>query len=223
MSDDYQDDACQDSQAPGLSTGAKVLLIFLSIFGVLCVACCGGVLWIVNSFEYQESNDDAHTAEVRDRIIDIDIPDRFEPQKSMEADASFVESDLAFYESSDGAESAMGFVKVRSWFIPEKDIAEELKNSETRGNFEDADSEARSYQVDGRDIIVTFSHGTVPEGENVPPDRVGKKWYSVNSMTFVDGSLILFFIVGPEEEFDEEEIENMIQSIRFPNDDAETE
>jgi hypothetical protein len=74
-------------QKPGMSTGTKVLLILGIIFLVLVVLCCGGGLalfWAGASYMKDAFSDDPQVVRrVTGEIVDIEVPDKLQPQFSV--------------------------------------------------------------------------------------------------------------------------------------------
>ena len=79
-------------------------------------------------------------------------------------------------------------------------------------------SEDKNYEVDGKELVFTFAHGELQDGEEIDKADVGKEWYSLQSMIPVNNGMIMFNMTGPEEEFDQAEIDALIESIRFGDD-----
>lgn len=75
-------------QKPGMSTGTKVLLILGIIFLVLVLLCCGGIIvstMVIGSYVSDMVSDDPQVVrQVTDEIVDIDVPEKLQPQFSMD-------------------------------------------------------------------------------------------------------------------------------------------
>lgn len=212
----------EEPQPPGMSTGTKMVLIALGVFGVLCVACCGGgIWWIRSNFDMQTSSDPLVVRKSQGDILDLQVPARFEPRQSMKMKFVVANMEMAMFEAGAAESSQLVFMKMT--FIEEmnQQQAEAQFNQQIPNHkqLDESKSETRKYTVDGKEISVTFSHGILKQGDNAPAGQAGKEWYAVSSMMPVKGGMVMFHQMGPEEEFNEEEIETMINSIRFPAED----
>src|SRR6516164_8170247 len=89
MQDDYGD---EQPRPQGMTSTAKVLVVLGSIFGILLLACCGGLVFVGWKFQgvarsiaknFTTTNPQdirARTAE----IVHIDIPEEFEPLQAFD-------------------------------------------------------------------------------------------------------------------------------------------
>lgn len=220
MQDENEYSEDYEPKPPGMSSGTKVLLISLSVLGVLAVACCGGgIWWFKKNVDWDMSADPAVVRQTQQQILEMTVPARFEPLQSMRMKFVVANMDMAMFEAAGEEQSQLAVMKMT--FTMEEmnqQQAEAQFNQQNPGaaQLDETSSETRNYTVDGKEISVRFAHGTLKQHENAPADQVGKEWYAVSSMMSVPGGMVMFNVTGPEEEFDEEEIENMIESIQFP-------
>lgn len=84
----YEDDFAQPPPKKGMSTGTKVLIIVLCVFGGLMLLCCGGVIWFVYQFQKgMEISEDSEVVKQRTQeIVEITIPDNYVPKLSAKID-----------------------------------------------------------------------------------------------------------------------------------------
>jgi len=221
MSDANQYSEQPESKPPGMGTGTKMVLIALGVLGVLCVACCGGgIWWFRSNFDMKFSEDPVVVREAQRRILDMQLPARFEPKQSMKMKFVVADMDMAMFSATGGESSQLVLMKMT--FTMEQmneQQAEAQFNQQNPGSaqLDEEESETRKYTINGKEISVTFAHGTLRQAENAPADQIGKEWYSVSSIIPAGGGMVMFNMTGPEEEFDEQEVETMIKSIQFPD------
>lgn len=220
MSDDNEYSEDYAPKPPGMSSGTKVLLISLAVLGVLVVACCGGAIWFVQkNIDVDASNDPTVVRATQESILDVDVPGRFEPTQSMRMKIVVANMDMAMFEATGEERSELALMKMIFTMDNMNDAQAEAQFNQqnpSSAQLKDAKTESKTYTIDGKEISVTFAHGLLQEGENAPADQIGKEWYTVSSMMSVPNGMVMFTMAGPEEEFDEEEVETMINSIRFP-------
>ena len=203
---------------PQSSGTSKILWIIVGIGGFCALLCCGGVVYFFSKFKPPEpTNDPAEVAAISQSILDIQIPARFKPQMAMQMDMIVAKMDMAIYQTDDEQNQLM-FMKMNI-AMAEQDLNQmkqqmQVQNS-NKTQLEEAKSETKTYEIDGQKISVTFAHGKLAKGQGVEPDQVGKEWFSVNGYVPRKDGLVLFSEAGPEEAFDEAEIEAMIESIKL--------
>lgn len=220
MSDENEYSENRDPKPPGMSSGTKILLISLGVLGILVIGCCGGAyILFKRNFDVDMSNDPAVVRETQTEILDLEIPERFEPQQSMRMKIVVANMEMAMFRARTGEVSQLTVMKmIFTMDQMNQEQAEMQFNQQNPGSAQlnETNSETRDYTVDGKEISVKFAHGTLRQSDNAPAGQIGKEWYAVSSIISVDGGMVMFNVAGPEEEFDEEEIENMINSIKFP-------
>ena len=95
---DQRDDE-QQSQAPkqGMSTGVKILIVLLCIFGGMFVLCCGGVVFFFYQLVPTESNGSEDVIAVQKEIADVDLPEEIKPKQSRRIDNFLLSLKLAIF------------------------------------------------------------------------------------------------------------------------------
>lgn len=225
---DYNDGAPQKS-----STGSKIMLVLLAIFGGIVLLCCGGGLFIYSRVRTAVYETPAEIAAVRKQMMQIDIPDQFVPAGGADIDLFIYRMKMATYHRREGV-SQIAIVKVNVSF-GQSDMKQAREQMRQQGaipaDLEDAKSETRTYEIDGEKIDVSFTHGKLkkdstvfarPEGnargpqpEVVPEEYAGKEWYAVQMIVPQGDGMVLLMVTGPEDEYDEQEIDAMIKSIHL--------
>lgn len=105
MSGSTYDDFNNNPRKQGASTATKIVLTLACIFGLACVACCGGVFYMGNKVVNSFSDDPVKAREVAAKIWDAKVPDNLPPKGSMDliiggAGVRFV----VFTDQKDGAQ-----------------------------------------------------------------------------------------------------------------------
>lgn len=86
----------------GRSTGSKIFLVCLILFGGMLLLCCGTGGWMYSQSGMDET---AEAAEARtDEIAEIDVPDYFEGQAGVKFNLIFMKMNMAIYGIKPGLE-----------------------------------------------------------------------------------------------------------------------
>lgn len=212
LDDEYEDDLDDRPQRKaksGLSGGMKIL-IGLLIFGALsAVVCCGvGIYLAMNVFSFTE--DATKIAEIREEIIGIDIPEEMPPQIGVRMNMfGAFKMEMAGY----GTESEQGLLLMQMQVgdTSPEELERQLKQqmnqqAASQGkNVTIESSETRVLQVAGEDREFVFAVGKDQEGNAVRQVS--------GTFTGRNGAGMILFIL-PEEEWSEETVLGIIQSIR---------
>ena len=209
----------RESKPKSGGTGKKILFIVLGIFGVMMLLCCGGAFWFMSKIEEPKATSNpTEIREITQSILEFDVPERYEPQQAVTMDLVLMQIDNATFSAKVG-ESMLVLMRM-DMPIQEAQMEDAKRSMQTQAggqtHLENFKSESKTYTVDGHEISVVYTHGTRPQGQGVPANQVGEKWYSAQTILTSKKDLIMLMINGPEAEFDQAEIETMIQSIRFP-------
>lgn len=224
----------RDGGAPQkMSTGSKVMLVLLAIFGGIVLLCCGGGLFIYSRIRTSVYETPAEVAAVRKQIMQIDVPDQFKPAGGADIDLFIYRMKMATYQRKEGV-SQIAIVKIDVTFGQSemKQAREQMRQQGAiPADLENAKSENRTYEIDGEKIDVSFTHGKLkkdstvfkqPEGNGrgpqpvvVPEEYAGKDWYAVQMLVPQSDGMVLLMVTGPEDEFDEQEVDSMIESIHL--------
>jgi len=221
MNDNPQEDpgpSTPREQPASLSGTSKVLLIVSGILGLLVLACCGGVYLLVGRFERTETRRPEEVVAIQESILETEIPERFQPESAFRVNAMIAEISIAIFQASEGDESGLAVMKITSFFggMDREEAMNELDAANSVGrNVDVSSSQVETYDVDGREMRVSTIQGTLQAGEGVAEEDVGQDWYSVQGVIPGKAEVILFNLTGPADEFDEGEVEQMLESIRL--------
>ena len=205
-------------QSEGMSTTAKVLLILSAILGVLMLACCGGVYYFSQQFKMEQSRSPVDVLAAQESILPIEIPDRFAPSQSMRMNLVVAEMDMAIFEAKGEEKSGIALLRMAFQMEGMEDQQAQQQMSQqnpVNQSLKNMKSEDKIYEVNGKELVFTFAHGELQEGKDIDQADIGKEWYSVQSIIPVEKGMIMFSMTGPEEEFDQTEIDALIESIQL--------
>ncbi|MCA9041503.1 MAG: hypothetical protein KDA65_14215 [Planctomycetaceae bacterium] len=195
----------------GMSTGTKILLGFLIGGGVLGLICClGGIYLAFNMFEV--SKNPADVIATTNEITTIDIPqDQFPPQLSMKMNMfGFYKMTMVVYSNNNGQNS--NYLFLASMELAEAS-AEELEQAlnqaskdQGKGNDLRIDSnETREIEIQGAPREFTFSEAT--------NNKTGDKFRQIKGAFPAKKGSAFIIIQVPEEEYDDEAMMQMLESI----------
>lgn len=203
----------------GMSTGAKVLIALVIVFGGLLVLCCGGAIGLVyygrSYVADMVSKDPATIARATHEITEIDVPDELGPSASVNMKVPFTDQEImvcVVYEDRETG-SALVLASMGDAFGPQnqtqmrRSIDQSLRQ-QGLGEQEDIRiEESRQIEVEIRGETVKF---TLAKG-------VGKK--SADPRILVTGVFqgnrgpVMLILNADAEKFSEEEIVAMLESI----------
>lgn len=222
MPDDFQGEA---PQKQGMSTTAKVLLIFGCIAGVCMLACCGGGIYLYtkgkefvdNIVKNPPTNNPDEIRARTARVLEIEIPDNLTPTIAVDlifmkqfiygqpgnAIVQIIEVNQQFM----GVQGAAGGKEQRRQML--RQIRDQQKGQQF-GSTElvEESSESREFTIDGQKVEFEFVKGTSPNGGAAARQVLGT----------IQGreGLIVIVMMFPESEYDEAEVVKMIESIHLP-------
>jgi outer membrane murein-binding lipoprotein Lpp len=205
-------------QSEGMSATSKVLLIVAVILGLLMLACCGGVYYFTKQVKMEQSSTPADVLAAQQAILPANIPERFEPSQSIRMNLIVAEMDMAIFEAKAGEKSGIALLRMKFLMdaMEDQQASQQMRQQNpVSQNLKNMKSEDKTYEVDGKELVFTFAHGELQGGKDVDPADIGKEWYSVQSLVPVKQGMIMFTMTGPEEEFDQAEIDALIESIQL--------
>jgi hypothetical protein len=217
--DEFDSRHLREPVAKSMSTGTKVLLIVGGIFGVLMLLCCGGAVWFVGKIEEpRATSNPTEIAEIKKSILEFEVPERFGPSQAVTMDLVMMKMETVNYEARDG--TSMLMLMGMNMPVQEAQMDDVRRSMQMQAGgqtrLENFKSESKTYTVDGIEVSAVYSHGTQPQMGGAPPDQAGADWYTVQLVLAPQKKVITIIISGPENEFDQQEIETMIQTIRKP-------
>ena len=196
------------ARRPGMSTGAKVLIVLLSIAGLAVLLCCGVGLWVwsTGTFEVVETPEAA--AETTQEIVSIEIPETFQPKQSMNMGLLGYGFEMAIYET-EGGEAGLVIGEMRGLPAgnaqPEMQMRQALQQQDGQGELKVNRTETREFEIRGQDVRFEFAEAV---------DDAGKEFRIVSGgFPTEDGQGFLLLQV-PVEEYNEEVVVEMIESIK---------
>ena len=205
----YQRDPWEERPAkrPGMSTGAKVLIVLLSLAGLVVLLCCGIGLWIwsTGTFEVVQTPDAA--IETTREIVSIDIPETFKPKQSMKMGLFGVGFEMALYETEDGAGGlVIGEMKgvPAGNAQPEMQMRQALQQRDGQGELKVNRSETRELEVRGQSVRFEFAEAV---------DDAGNEFRLVSGAFATEDGQGFLLVQMPAESYDEEAVVEMIESI----------
>ena len=204
----------------GMSSGTKVLLI-LGILFLLCVLlCCGG--GIVVSFmasKYAKdavSLDPAVIAQRRSEILDIEIPEPFTPQTSMDMTVPMTDQRLMMIISYTGQSPADTITLVGIGELmagqPEQQMRQQIEQSLQQQGIGRQDStgqweaKEKEFTIAGKPTTFVFR---IAKDENNEPKR-----FDASGMVTGKRGPVLITISADAETLSEEQIDKIIESIK---------
>ncbi|QDT91937.1 hypothetical protein [Gimesia algae] len=213
------DDFLPESSAQpkqGMSTGVKVLLILLGVGGLCMLLCCGGIFWFFRNAGIQWTQNKAEIKKIQNEITDITIPDSFEPQAAMSM--KILNMRMAIYEYN----PKPGELFLISMGIADDgmiDMDKEFRDSMQRSNqnqrkLDIKKEEVREFDIDGEKIKFNFAVGT---------DKSNKEFHQVTGVFPGKQGAAFLLIQIASENYNEEEIVSMIESIKIPRMEPEAE
>ena len=210
----------QPSPKPGMSTGAKVLIVLAIVFGILLVLCCGGVIatfFYLQSYAAESfSEDPAKVAAVTQEIAQLDIPEGLEPAGSVNMKVPFTGQSLmtvAVY-----ADEETGSVLILT-------VAGEAFGSQNQAQMQQSIDQSLRQQGmgDKEEILIQESHKKEIEIRGQPVTFTianGKGAESETPRIQVTGTFegragpAMLIMNADAEKFPEEKIVEMIESIK---------
>lgn len=196
---------------PGMSSGVKVLIILLCVFGGFAVICCGVGIWVVSNTAGSIKEKPEDVIAVTKEIADIEIPeDRFQPEAGLDLDWWFMQMKMAMYTPTDSQGMLMLMEMNVSGGNPE-DQKREMRQAMRQQNFGEQQldinkSESRTFNIRGEEASFQFAEAEDPQ--------TGTAYRQVSGV-FPGKSGTAFLQIQIEEEaYDEEAVVEMIKSIK---------
>lgn len=220
--DNDQDFFDEQPPKPGMSTGIKILIGVIVGGGFLGLLCCGGGIWWANraaeSFQLKESAEDVRA--ITEGIVKIEIPEQFAPQAALNFEM-VVKMAVAVYGDESNQSGLMIMEFKQPGGQPQANqgpmIEQQLQQVETmyeqqslgrffsREGLESSEMETRELTVRGNPVEFEFSKGigTLSETE----------LQQIEGTFETKSGAIRIFVQVPAEDYDEEALVKMIESI----------
>lgn len=202
-------------QKKGTGCGCKLLILVGVLFGLVVLACCGGIVALAYYLGRGVSTDPAEVAKVTGEFADIDIPDDLKPRMSWDFKNPFTgEPVMTYVVYVDEESQSMLFLGALGGPLADADqddLWEGMESSLEEEGLDQQDTvrEWKPYEkeIEVRGEKVTFSFAT---GE----DESGKKRIRADGTFQGQAGPTAFSFSGDAEKYDEETIVEMIESIR---------
>ena len=191
----------------GMSATAKVLLILGGLFGVGCVLCCGGFMYMGAR---AVSMDPDGVQKVTAEIADMEIPDNFTPQQSMNFGMFGSGMKTVIYVDKDHPGSMLMLMQMSIGMGNDAKQQADFEKGFQQGGAQNANVkkesiELRDFEIRGKTAQFQFIKGTTDDGKSVR---------QVNGAFSGKGGAAMLMLLVPEENYDEEAVVKMIESIK---------
>ena len=223
MAFESQNDETFDPEPPkkkGMSTTAKVLITLGCVFGGFLLLCCGGVMYTGYQARNAVSEDPTVVAEVTKEIAEIDIPPQFQPKVSMNMDFWFMPVKMRFVvyhtRGNTGSLTLMEFVdpnaKEGEFGPRDRDQVRQQMRQQNQGqNVRDLDiekSHTRRFQIRGKEVAFRFAKAVDPQTKTAFRQVRGAFPGRIKN------SRVVLVLQLPEDEYNEDRVVRMIESIK---------
>ncbi len=229
----------------GMSTGAKVLLILGVIFLLCVLLCCGGgIIVSYMAGKYMEdavTEDPVVVAQRKSEILDIELPESFEPQASVDMSVPVTGQSLMTFVvySGQSSEDSIVLVGIGEMLanMPQQDIQQQIDNELRKQGIGQPES-GTQWEIEEKEFTIggepkTFVYRTAknlehaPEVEDVEQDEDAVQVEDAvqeedgePTRFHVTGTVkgkrgpVLVLITADAETLSEEEIDQIIESIK---------
>ena len=140
------------------------------------------------------------------------VPDSFEPEGGVRMNIMVMQMRIAMYKSTEG-DGMLMFMGMESGMVSREDMEKELQKQmsvQKFGNENDKvtirNSETRDFEIGGKTVPFQFSEGT--------RDRDGIPVRQVTATLNGNSSIVLFIMVVADENYDEQVVLDMIESMK---------
>tara|TARA_R110002111_G_scaffold262875_1_gene342481 strand:- start:22996 stop:23661 length:666 start_codon:yes stop_codon:yes gene_type:complete len=210
---DFQPEEFSAQPKKGMSTGVKVLLILLGLGGGCLLLCCGGLFYAARNMDIKMkvTEKKAEIIAIQNEITDITIPDIFKPQAGVTFSVIGKGMQMALFEP----ESKQGILILMSLTVPddgmldmEKEFRSSLNNQNQNQNQRKLDitkEEQREFTIKGKKLNFTFAEGT---------DEEKTEFHQITGVFPGKNGPAFLMLQIQSEEYNEEEIVKMIESIK---------
>lgn len=207
----------------GMSTGTKVLLILLAIFGSLALLCCGGGVggfFFLQKYIAQSVSKDPQVVEsVTRQIAEIRIPKGLEPQGSLDMKFPFtgkrIMAGVSYTDKSQKSTLLLGVFSFQANAANRDEMQRQMEQSFRQQGFNPHHQDAGRWQsqryekeveIRGQKVVFQFTKRTNPDSKETRLDVVG---------TFSgDQGPVMLALSADTSEVSEEEAVRMLESIK---------
>ncbi len=206
---DFQPEEFSAQPKKGISTGVKVLLV-LSGAGLLCMLlCCGGLFYVAKQADFKMTEKPAEIIDIQNDITNITIPATFKPQAGMSVNVVGTRIRMAIYEEENkqGALILMSLGMLDDGMVDmEQEFRKSLKQqNQNQRELNITKEEQREFTIKEQKVKFNFAEGT---------DKNGKKFNQITGVFSGNNGAAFLFLQVASENYNEEEIVKMIESIK---------
>lgn len=197
----------------GMSTTAKVVLVMLGVGGVALLLCCGGLfgagVWLQRTVQQAQITDPDQIEEVAQQIASIRLPEEYHPQMGLQF--PILGMRMAIFTRTDSPQS-MAMLMENTMSMNSSDPAQRdqmMSQMKQQMGMQGADlsqTEVREIEVAGQKV--PFQFGTLTKN--------GVKLTQVIGFVPLKKGMVMVSIAAPVDEFDDDEIVEILQSIAEP-------
>jgi len=209
----------QTVEKPGMSSGAKLLLILGILFLLCVVVCCGGLAivgWQARAYmEDAVSTDPAVIDQRRAELLDVQVPEGFRPEMSIDMKVPMTDSRLmtivAYEESAGNTFVLVGIGDILS-DMPEEQMEQEIDKSLRQQGIGQPEAGV-DWEVAEKEFTIgdkpsTFTYRTAKNEEGEPT-----RFHVTGTVDGKRGPVLIVLTVDAET-MSEEEIDQVIESIK---------
>jgi len=185
------------------------VLIGLAVGGAVCLALCCGLGWYFTSQAMKTTEEPAEIEEIRRGIVNIDLPEDMPPSFGGEFNFGMFQMEMAGYGEQQGKFLMLMQMQVAG--LSEEEMKQQFRQQAAQQQNESVritNSETRTLTIDGQPEEFVFAEGMMQTDEGETPIR-----QVTGTFPSREGHGFLMLIV-PEEEWNEDEVVEMIESIR---------
>lgn len=204
----WQDDGDEKPKPPRRkSSNMRVIIIILSVCGLCCVLCCGAMgiaIWSVFPVTSPEG-----VRKATQDIVAIEVPQQFKPVAAMNL---FGQLRFAIYQVGNSPDEGMLMIAAYSKQMqgPGQNPKQQMKDAMRQQGHQQVEldiekSETKEFKIRGEDCKFQFA-----EAKNPETDEEFRQVTGTFPCSFGEGMLLLQL---PAEDFDQAEIEKMIESM----------
>lgn len=212
--DNFDDDLDFENPTPprrkqGMSTGLKIVIGLLIGGGIMCLICCGVFFYMMNN-AFDISQEPADVIATTNEITTITIPeDQFPPAMSMKMNMGVMSMKMAMYGEQHGGGTALMLMEVQAVGAGAAEMQAEMDKSMSNQSFGNdltvESSETKQIMIKGVEESFLFSKAN---------NKQGQAFREITGSFPSKGGTAMIVIQVPDEEYDEEKIIQMLQSIQ---------
>lgn len=220
------DDFQQEPAPKPKSSGSKVLLILGTIGGLCLLLCCGGGFFIYYKVKdaFSITTNAAEVKKQAEDVAHIDIPESYTPASGMRFSVAGVTMKMIIYQVGANNQGGLVLMEMNQPGADPKQVREQMlqqmRQQQSQGggfnsNINAQSTETKIFKINGEQAEFDFIKGTRAGDATVMRQIVG---------TFPGkNGTVMFMLIIPDSDYDEETVVKMIMSIRVPGSEATTE